>query len=209
MRIIVFGATGGTGREIVTQALERAHEVTVFVRNPDKLAINHASLRVLRGSITDDALALAAAVRGQDAAISALGLGGGLKSGGLIERSTQSIVPAMESQRVRRLIVVSAFGVGETRRDVPLAPRLLQCLLLRDIFADKLAGEAILRASRLDWTLVYPSILTNGPRTGSYRAGERLELHGLPSISRADVADFLLRQLEDITYVKKGALLSY
>ena len=114
----------------------------------------------------------------------------------------------MESHGVRRLIFVSAFGVGETHRDVPLVPRIVQRLLLADVFADKKASEDDLRRSGLDWTLVYPVILTNGPRTAKYRVGERLDLHGLPKISRADVAHFVLSQLEDATYLRKGALIS-
>jgi putative NADH-flavin reductase len=82
-------------------------------------------------------------------------------------------------------------------------------LLFRDLYGDKAAGEGALQRSGLDWTLVYPTTLTNGPRTGHYRAGERLALRGLPRISRADVADFLLTQLEDRTYLKKGVLISY
>jgi putative NADH-flavin reductase len=208
VKLLVLGATGATGRQIVTQALEQADEVTAFVRDPDKLTIAKDRLRLVTGSVTEASEALAGAVRGQDAVISALGLGNSLKSSNLISRSMPTIVAAMESQDVRRLIFVSACGVGETRRDVPLLPRILHRLLLADIFADKKAGEDYLRRSSLDWTIVYPVILTNGPRTSNYRAGERLELHGLPRISRADVAEFTLRQLHETTYVRKGVLIS-
>ena len=91
---------------------------------------------------------------------------------------------------------------------VPFVPRVLMSLLLRDIYLDKAAGEEILRRSGLDWTLVYPVTLTNGPRAGRYRTGERLVLSGFPRISRADVADFLLKQIEDKTYLRKGVLVS-
>jgi len=208
MKILVLGATGATGRQIVEQALERSHQVAAFVRDPGKLAIGNDRLRVITGSISDDTRALTEAVRGQNAVISALGVGNSLKSSDLISRSMRAIVPAMESQGVRRLLFVSAFGVGETRRDVPLLPRIAQRLLLADVFADKEAGEDYLRRSSLDWTLIYPAILTNGPRTAKYRVGERLELHGLPKISRADVADFVLSQIEDATYLRKGVLIS-
>ncbi|MBI5909982.1 MAG: SDR family oxidoreductase [Betaproteobacteria bacterium] len=208
MKLLVLGATGATGRQIVAQALERAHEVVAFVRNPGKLAISNDRLRVVTGSIPDDTRALTEAVRGQDAVVSALGVGNLLKSSDLISRSMRAIVPAMESQEVRRLLFVSAFGVGETRRDVPLLPRIAQRLLLADVFADKEAGEDYLRRSSLDWTLIHPAILTNGPKTAKYRVGERLELHGLPKISRADVADFVLSQLEDATYLRKEVLIS-
>jgi putative NADH-flavin reductase len=87
-------------------------------------------------------------------------------------------------------------------------PRVLQGLLLADIFADKKAAEDCVRRSGLDWTLVYPVILTNGPRSSTYRVGERLALRGIPKISRADVAEFALRQLEETTYLRKGAPIS-
>lgn len=208
MKLLVLGATGPTGQHIVTQALERAHAVTAFVRNPAKLAISDTRLRVVAGDILGDAGALTEALRGQDAAISSLGVGNATKSFNLIARSMRALIPAMESQGVRRLILVSAFGVGETNRDVPLLPRIAQRLLLADVFADKKAAEDELRRSSLDWTVVHPSILTSGPLTARYRAGERLDLCGLPKISRADVAHFVLGQLADGTYLGKGVLIS-
>ena len=104
---------------------------------------------------------------------------------------------------------VTAFGVGASRSEAPLIPRLMYRLLLSDIFADKLAAEDYLRGTRIEWTFVYPVLLTDGPRTGRYRAGEHLALRGLPKISRADVADFILRELRDAAYVRKTAVLSY
>jgi putative NADH-flavin reductase len=209
MRLLVFGATGATGQQILMQGLQQGHELTVFVRDPAKLTLREDGLRVVVGSVPENADAICGAVRGQDAVISALGVRNSLKSGNLISRSMQAIVPAMEREAVRRLILTSAFGVGDTRRDAPLLPRIMYRVLLNDIFADKAAGEQYLRKSSLDWTLVYPVLLTNGPRTGQYRAGERLRLRGLPMISRADVADFILKQLQDTTYLRKGVAISY
>jgi putative NADH-flavin reductase len=107
-----------------------------------------------------------------------------------------AIVPAMERAGVRHLILVSAFGVGESRRDAPLIPRIMYRVLLSDIFADKKAAEDNVRRSNLDWTFVYPVLLSDGPTTGAYRVGERLELRGVPKISRADVAHFIVSELE-------------
>jgi putative NADH-flavin reductase len=208
VRLLVFGATGATGQQIVMQGLQQGHELTVFVRNPAKLTLRDDRLRVVVGSVPEDADAISAAVGGQDAVISALGVRNSLKSGNLISHSMRTIVPAMERQVVRRLIFTSAFGVGDTRRDAPLLPRIMYRVLLTDIFADKADAEHYLRESSLDWTLVYPVLLTNGPRTGQYRVGERLRLRGLPMISRADVADFILKQLQDPTYVRKGVAIS-
>ena len=207
-KVLVLGATGGTGQHVVSQALQKGHDVTVLVRNPERLTIGADRLRVATGSVTDDKQTLASAVRGQDVVISALGVGSSLRSRGLVAGSVPAIVHAMEGHGVRRLIFTSAYGVGETWRDVPLLPRVLIRLLLRDLYADKASGEEELRRCSLDWTLVYPVTLTNGPETGRYRVGERLKLRGLPRISRADVADFLVNQIEDRTYVKKGVLIS-
>jgi putative NADH-flavin reductase len=203
-----LGGTGGTGQQVISQALQQGHEVTAFVRSPQRLTITHDRLRVLAGSVTDDSPALADAVRDQNAVISTLGAGRSFKSGGLISQSMPRIVRAMEDHGVRRLIFTSAFGVGDTRRDVPLVPRLVIRLLLKDIYRDKESGEASLRGSSLDWTLVYPVGLVDGAATGHYRAGERLSLSGFPRIARADAAGFLLTQIDDPTYVRKGVLVS-
>jgi putative NADH-flavin reductase len=207
-KVLVLGGTGGTGRQVVSQALRSGHSVTALVRSPERLGLAANTLRVVTGSVPEDRQTLAAAIRGQDAVISTLGVGTSLKSGGLIARSTPAIVSAMEREGVRRLIFTSGYGVGATRKDVPLLPKVLIGLLLRDVYADKAAGEEILHRSELDWTLVYPATLTNGPATGRYRVGEHLRLHGFPRVSRADVADFLLTQLEDRAFLRKGVLIS-
>jgi putative NADH-flavin reductase len=208
-RILILGATGGTGRQLVAQALERGHEVTAFVRNPAGIPRQYERLHVVVGSLPEDANALAGAARGQDAVISALGRGMSFKSLNLMERCVPAILDAMRKDGARRLIFTSAFGVGDTFRDAPFLPRLFIRTLLRDIYADKVVGEGLLRQSDLDWTIVHPTGLTDGPLTGRYRAGERLDLSGLPRISRADAAHFILAQLDDATYLRKVATVSY
>lgn len=206
--VLVLGATGPTGRQVVSQALERGHRVRVLLRNPGKLGPIGDRTQVVRGSLPEDKDALAEALRGQDAVVSALGVGNSLKPAGLIERSMPAIVQAMEGSGVRRLVFTSAYGVGATMRAVPLVPRILMRLLLREIYADKAAGEELLRRSSLDWTIVYPTTLTDGAGTGRYRAGENLTLRGFPRIPRADLARFLLDQVEDARYLRKGVLVS-
>jgi len=208
MKIAVFGASGGTGREVVSQALEAGHEVTIFVRDPNVSGVALERVRIVVGDTLHDDAKVAEAVRGQDAVVSALGRRASFKSEDLIRLSLQSIVSAMERNGVRRLVLVSAFGVGDSRRDAPLIPRLLHRMLLTNIFADKKAAEDDLRRSSVDWTVVYPVLLTDGPRTRRYRVGERLELSGVPKIARADVADFVVAQLASRDYVRKVAVIS-
>ena len=207
MKILVLGATGATGRQVVSQALAAGHEVTALVRNPARLDGEDARVRVVSGSI-DDADKLAAAARGQDAVIATLGVGNAFRSGGLIARSVPMIIRAMQAAGLRRLVFMSSCGVGTTMAQTPCLQRAFMQLFLRDIFADKAAGEEILRASDLDWTIAYPVALTHGAKSGRYRSGEHLELRGFPTISRADVADFLVRQVADRAYLRKGVLLS-
>jgi putative NADH-flavin reductase len=207
-RLLVVGATGPTGLHVVAQALAAGHTVTAFVRSPQKLPAGDGRLRVIVGSVTDDAAAVAEAVRGHDAVISTLGVGKALRSGNLIARSARTIVSAMEAAGTRRLVFTSAFGVGESRKDAPLVPRLMFRLMLRDVYADKAVGEALVRASALDWTLVCPVILTDAPATGRWRAGEHLPLRGVPTIARADVAAFLLAQVDDPTYLRKSPVVA-
>ena len=162
---------------------------------------------MLQGDATD-AAAIAKAVEGQDAVVSMLGVRNALKSGGLIARSFGVLVPAMERSGARRLVVMSALGVGSTRTQAPWLPRLMYRLLLTDIFTDKLAGERIVEASSLDWTIVYPPLLTDGPATGKYRVGESLELAGMPKIARADVAQFMASTLVSNAWTRKRVILS-
>jgi uncharacterized protein YbjT (DUF2867 family) len=207
-RILVLGATGGTGRHVVEQAAAMDLEVTALVRSPANLPATNRPLRVVTGDIRTDVSTVRAAYAGQDAVISVLGVGKSFKSGGLIARAASVIVAAMREHGVRRLVFTSAFGVGATWQDIPLVPRLFVKTLLRDVYADKAAGEQVIRNSGLDWTIVYPAGLTDGPRTGTARVGERLKLSGFPRVSRGDVATVLLQQLDDRRFVGKGILVA-
>lgn len=209
MNILVFGATGPTGQQIVKQALARGHGVTAFVRRPEALAITDGKLRIVTGEVTQDPQKVTEAMRGKDLVISALGRRNSFRSDRLFSRSMGVIVPAMAQAGVRRMILMSSFGVGASLRDAPLIPGIMFRVLLSDIFADKKSAEDELRRSGLDWTIVYPVLLTNGPLTGQYRVAERLDLHGMPKISRADVAHFILAEAENPAYLHKVAVISY
>jgi putative NADH-flavin reductase len=207
-KILVFGATGALGRQILQQGLAAGANMTAFVRDPRKLTLTHENLSVIAGDATYDRETVAAAICGQDAVISALGNGMSLRTDGLMQRCVLAIRLGMQKTNVKRLILTSAFGVGESMNDASALMRVVYRLLMKQVFEDKAASEDQLRRSDLDWTIVYPVMLTNGPRTESYRVGEKMALSGLATISRADVADFILKQLADTKFVRKAAVVT-
>jgi putative NADH-flavin reductase len=207
-RILVVGATGGTGREVVLQALAAGHAVTALARTATRLAIEHPKLRAIDGTLPQDAALLSNAMAGQDVVVSALGRGRSFASHQLIEQSVPAVFTAMRAHGVRRLIFTSAIGVGDAIRDIPFLPALFARTLLRGIYADKVIGERMVRESGLEWTIVQPAGLTDGPRTGRYQAAERMTLSSLPTIARADVAHFLLAQVENRSNVGKTLVLA-
>lgn len=209
MRVLVFGASGRTGRELVTQALGQGHRVTAFVRDPAKLISRSPDLALIPGDVVDLA-AVHQAVRGQDAVISALGASTPFRRDPRLVDGVRNIVSTMEQMGVRRLVYVSYLGVHDGRSQLSLLGRYLVAPLARAVVADHEAKEALIRQSGLEWVIVRPPLLTNGPRTGEYRSGQNIEAKSLISrISRADVADFMLRQLCDDTYVRRAPALMY
>lgn len=210
MRIVVFGSTGATGRQVVAQALASGHQVTAFLRDPAKAPPPRDGLRVAVGQVTSDQAAVTAAVAGADAVVSTLGVERtwrGLRSPSVMAAATPRIVRAMQEAEVGRVVWLSGLGVGDTFAQVPPLVRPAY-RALRRVYADKEAGEQALRRSPLDWTLVYPVMLTHRARTGRYRHGERLELHGVPTVSRADVAGFMLDRLTAGDYLRKIAVVA-
>jgi putative NADH-flavin reductase len=211
MKIIVFGATGKTGQQVVRQALEAGHEVTAFVRDAARLDLRDPRLRVTVGEVTTDQAGVASAIKGHDAVISALGSEqtlSGMRAPAIMSQAMPVIIRAMTDTGVGRLVFLSALGVGDSYREAPALLKVIYRMFLGPVYADKAAGERLLRDSALDWTLVYPVLLTNGPHTGAYRSGEHLKLRGLPRISRADVADFMLRQVKDPTYSRATVVMT-
>jgi putative NADH-flavin reductase len=202
MKLLIFGASGHTGRELVRQALERGHSVTAFVRQPSKLSSPHPQLQVIQGDV-GDTTAVREAVRNQDAVVSALGVGTPLKHDLTVIDGVRHIVQAMEADGPRRFLYLSFIGVAESRAAVGVVLRYIAPIPLREEIADHEAKEKLVRSSTLDWTIVRPPKLTNGPRTGKYRSGETIRtLMPLPTLSRADVADFMLRELETPAHVR-------
>ena len=207
MNLLILGATGGTGKHIVAQALEAGHDVAILARDPAKAGPSGPRLQVTAGDVTDRS-ALVDAMRGRHVVISAIGRGYSFKSERLIERAVPVIIAAMQSAGLRRLVFTSSFGVGDSLADAPFLPKLFFSTLLRGIYADKLIGERAIKSSNLDWTIVQPTKMTDGPLTRSYRSGERLTTHGSASISRADVAHYLLRAAADAATIGKTIVVS-
>jgi putative NADH-flavin reductase len=210
MNILVVGGTGGTGRAIVGQALEQGHHVTVLVRDPAKMKITHERLTSLKGNVLD-VDSVDRAVRGNDAVVSALGHKRWFIPSSILSEGTRNIVSAMERHGVKRCICETSLGVGTSRGRLGLYYTLFVIpFIVFFYFRDKLRQERIIKNSSLDWVIVRPGRLTNGPKRGRYRHGDNVGSYFLTvHISRADVADFMLRQLTDNTYVRQTPGVAY
>ena len=196
MRLTVFGATGGIGTEVVSQALARGHEVTAVVRDPAKLAIPADTARTVITANVTDPTAIKPALDGADAVVSALGPRRG-GSPTILTDSMRAILEAMDAACVRRLIAVSASGFFTEQGEGPLTRYLAKPLLraiLRDNCADTRGMEQLITASPTDWTLMRPAQLTNAARR-PYKTA--LDHYVGPRIARADVADAILNAVPD------------
>ncbi len=212
MNIIIFGAAGGTGRALVEQALAQGYIVTGFDRNPEALKLQHPNLTMLKGDIFDPA-GVEAAIAGQDVVFCVLGVRPGVTIP-VCSVGTKNIITAMQKQGVKRLMVQSAFAVaaldGEWR-EVPWIVPLVSPLFgkVRAMFMDHVRQEEFVRQSNLDWIIVRPSRLTDTPKTGIYKVGQPLFIGPNAHIARADVADFMLKQVDNDTYIHKTPRLKY
>lgn len=196
MQLTVFGATGGTGTEVVRQALEAGHQVTAVVRDPARLSAPSAEgLTVIPADVTD-AEAITASLQAADAAVSALGHRRG-GSATICTEGIRAILAAMEKSDVRRLVAVSASGLFSETGEPPLtryvAKPLLQ-VLLKSGMADAHRMEDLITESTADWTIMRPSRLLNRPRR-PYRTS--LDRYVSAQIGRADLADAILKALGD------------
>ena len=210
MKIVIFGATGGTGRFLVEQALERGHEVSAVARDPAAFPNSRDRLTVLRGNALD-ADSVEGAVEGQDAVLSVLGTGFHLRKTTLYSQGTETVVRAMQKQGVGRLVVASTAGLNGKDPSFPSWYRfLLKPLLLDRIkYGDMALMEDEVRGSSLDWTVVRAGGLTDGSSTGEYRVGSGRLPEGGAQISRPDLARFMLDLLDDRDYVEKTVTLAY
>jgi putative NADH-flavin reductase len=205
MKLTIFGATSATGRQLLEQALRAGHEVTAFVRDASRLPITHERLRIMSGTALS-AMDVEKAVEGSDAVLSTLGPKG--KPMVMAAESTKHIVNAMEKCGVQRLVVVSVAGVAvpQDKRGFNLASALIK-LLLKDVFTDRENQLAVLEVSKVDWTAVRVPRLTDEPAKGSVKV-----FFGKASpsmkVTRADLADFMLKQLADSQWLRQAPIVS-
>ncbi|MDQ4037195.1 MAG: NAD(P)H-binding protein [Actinomycetota bacterium] len=208
MNIAVLGASGGTGRRIVARAAESGHRVRAVARNPASVPPTDGAVDVVAADVLDrealisavtDCNAVVWAVGGHDVVRTALA--GRRRQPGLCAEGTRGLLHAMTKQNVPRLLVISSWGVGDSRRRLPLAFRLFVApVMLRAELADKHRQEHLVRASDRIWTIVRPSRLTNHQSNGSYRVESQLRFASSSHTAREDLADFVVRCLNEELY---------
>jgi putative NADH-flavin reductase len=208
MRLTIFGASGRTGRLLVAQALEAGHQVVALARTPSKLGIEHEQLSVIQGDVLD-AEKVSTAVAGSDAVLSVLGPTSNEPTYEVSQGMTY-ILAAMEHHGVRRLVQSVGAGVGDPRDQPGLFDRLIKVALKlasRHVYEDMVRVAGAIRASDLEWILVRVPMLTDDAPTGSLKVGYLGTGVG-PRISRADLAAFMLQQVDDSTYVGQAPVIS-
>jgi len=209
MKIAIFGATGETGRQLVEQALAAGYQVVAYVRNPSKLNTKHENLTIVQGELADQAI-IERAVSAADAVISVLGPRGGSKDKP-ITRGMQNIIEAMKKQGVRRLIISSTLSAKDPN-DLPdfKAKALVNLvkLTMHAAYEEIVSVADTVRKSDLDWTIVRLTTLNNNPKSGKVRVGYLGKGEVGLRISRPDLAEFLLKQVQDTKYLRQAPVIS-
>lgn len=208
MRVLIVGASLGIGLETTRQALDAGHSVRALARSANAIAISSPSLEKMRGDAlkTED---VEAALVEVDVVIQTLGVGLGdlFRPVHLFSDATRVLIAAMRGQGVKRLICVTGFGAGDSRASIGCLQRLPFQIVFRRAYDDKSLQEQLIKESGLDWTIARPGVLTGGPRTGRYKILSEVSQWRNGIISRADVADFLVRQIDDQRYFRQAPVL--
>jgi len=209
MKIIIFGATGTIGTQLVEQALAQGHQVTAVTRNPAGYTIKHNNLRAHEADIFDEA-SVGSVISGHDAVICAIGSSLTAK-GNPRALGTKNIVAAMKRTGVKRLVSLSAYGVSDSRAQLPPLYRyFIIPVILGRVFADHAVQESHIKPSSLDWVIVRPANFVKTSLSGPYKHGftkadPSLTLKIMPS----EVASFMLQQLSDDTYLRQTPAISH
>jgi putative NADH-flavin reductase len=207
MKVLIIGATGATGKILMREALAQGHQLTALARNPSALAPEDHRLRVLQGNALDVS-SVEAAVAGQDAVLVALGTRSSRPTT-LFSESTHNVIGAMDKHGVRRLVCITGVGVGDSKGHVGfLYDRIIRPLVVRNVYEDKERQEEAIEQSDLEWVIVRPAQLTDEPAKGEYKVYLKGS-YKAKTISREDVAEFMLAQVKDDTYVHKMPVISY
>jgi len=209
MKILVFGASRGVGIQVVEQALQAGHSVTAFMRTQPTFGLQHPNLTVFQGDSMDMA-AVEEAIAGQNAVIAALGPTRPPVPG-MMEISAKNIVAGMVKHSVRRLLSTTGAGVRQPEDRPKLADHVIGFLLrlmVKDVVLDSAANVKVIQNSDLEWTIARFPRLLDGEHTGKYRVGY-VSKDSSAQFSRADAADFLLKELNEKKWVRKLPLVSY
>jgi len=206
MKLIVFGASGKTGNEIVKLALAQGHKVTAFVRDPSSMVLKNNNLDYFTGDVFDLA-SVERAIKGHDAVVCALGAGNDLKKTTVRTTGTINIIKSMKKNKVKRLMVMSAMGVGNSWDSLSLLNKIFFATLLKSSREDHESQETAVIESGLEWTIIRPSGLIDTPRTGVYKAGENITAV-TSKIARADIADLILKELKQNVLIGKAVTIT-
>ena len=209
MKLAIFGATGETGKQLVRQALEKGNEVIAYIRNPSKLNIEHECLTVIHGELNEKTK-IESAISGVDAVLSVLGPRGGSKSKP-ITQGMQNIILSMEKHNIRRLIISSTLSLSDPEDLPDFKARVLVNLvklIIRSAYEEIINVGKVVQDSKLDWTIIRLSLLNNNPKSGKVKVGYLGKKEVGLKISRADIADFMLKQVQDTTYIRKAPVIS-
>ncbi len=205
MKIAVFGATGGTGRNIVEQLLAAGDQVTALVRDPARLSEGSKQATIIVGDVLDPEK-VQETIAGAEAI--AVSLGGRADSPkNTVSEGTHIIIMAMKALDVKRLVVVTSLGVGDSKNQVPMAFKVVMKTVMRKIMADKERQEAFVQNCGLDWVIVRPGELSNDPPSGEYKFGTDPSIMA-GKVSRADVAEFVLRNLSDDQFLGQAVAIT-
>ena len=203
MKIIIFGASGATGHELVKQALTYDHLITAFVRDPSKLNLKNKNLEIVQGDVKDYA-SVENAIKGHDAVLSALGVSKPLKNDPVVIEGVKNILLAMEKLNIMRFVYLSFLAVGQGRNDAGFLIKHVISRIVHNEIEDHQEKEALIKASNREWTIIHPPKLTNGVKKGIYRIGENIKSTSFfPTLSRVDLADFMIKQLNDNRFLRK------
>lgn len=210
MKLVLFGSTGGTGRNVVARGLAAGHEIVAVARRPEAIETRHERLRTERGDVLD-AASVASAVKGADALIATFGPTNNRQPGKLLSDGMQNIVDACTNAGVGRVVFESGLMQSDGS-ELSFFGGIAVSMArgwLRALYEDKIIAESTLRASTLDWVIVRPPVLNHAPATGSYKVGSAIRVNPTKSLSHDDVADFLVQAAADSRWTKQVVNIGY